>query len=70
MAMNEEQAVVLAILLNHGAGIISKAPDYIREKVAAVLRGDHPERLLDHEGRALYDNWHTLWVSPVRKPAP
>ncbi len=65
--MNEEQAVVLAILLNHGEGVISKTPGYIEEKIDAVQRGDHPERLLDNVGRVLYNNWRTTWFGPVRK---
>ena len=55
------RAVVFAILMQTGEGVISKAPDYIAEKLEAVGLGAHPERLLDMENGALYNKWLRTW---------
>lgn len=62
--MDTEEAVVLAILLNKGGGITHKSPDYITEKVHSVQHDWlGPERLLDSEGRKIFEEWRSIWRS-------
>ena len=57
--MNEEQAVILAILLSKG-NIEDKAPEYIREKIEAVQK-ELPEALLDPFARRIFQRWLDKW---------
>lgn len=63
--MELEQLVVFAILMQHGEGVISKAPSYILEKAASCERlktRDRLRSLLDPETDALYLDWLGLWL--------
>lgn len=60
--MNIHQIIVFSILMQHGAGILSKSPTYIQEKMEAVMRDTHdPLALLDAEGQTLYARWYAEW---------
>ena len=61
--MNLHQALVFAILMQHGRGVINKSETYIQEKLKAVQREHHdPLALLDHEGKELYARWYAHWL--------
>ena len=59
--MNINQAVVFAILMQSGRGIIGKHPDYLAEKLEAVAMMARPEGLLDEDNLALYHAWLKKW---------
>mgnify|MGYP006287002825 FL=1 len=52
-----KQLVAFSILMQHGNGIISKAPAYIKEKMEKTFTTEHPERLLDGKGQELFKEY-------------
>ena len=58
--MQVDQAIVLTILLSKGE-VPYISPDYVRENVEAVEKGEFPERILDAEGRAVFNQWLERW---------
>ena len=55
--MTIRQAVVFAILMQHGEGIIGKFPKYVREKLECCQQTNVPEQLLDGPGLALFRSY-------------
>ncbi len=55
--MTIRQAVVFAILMQHGDGILAKFPRYLREKLESCQQTNIPEQLLDGPGRALFHQY-------------
>ena len=56
------EAVVFAILMENGDGIMGKAPSYIMEKLNAVDGMRHPELLLDDNNLEKYKDWRKRWI--------
>lgn len=56
-----KQAVIFAILMQNGQGIMSKSPDYVAEKLEAVSLEPEPEGLLDMGNQGLYHAWLRRW---------
>jgi len=59
--MNLRQAVVFAIMMSHGEGILSKHPSYVFEKTNALSETVVPEKLLDDEGREIFKAYAERW---------
>lgn len=55
--MNIRQAVVFAIFMQHGEGILQKHPSYLKEKLVICETLNVPEIVLDAEGRALFNSY-------------
>ncbi len=60
--MNLKQAVVFAILMEHGDGIAAKSPDYIMEKLEACSLEPNPEHMLDMKNLAKFRMWESAWT--------
>lgn len=65
--MEIKQAIVFAILMQTNDGIISKAPQYIEEKLWRCKNDPHPETMLDFSNKQLFDKWLNFWSSHVQK---
>ena len=61
--MNLHQAVVFAILMEGGNGIVGKSPGYIKEKLDACAGSSRPEALLDPINLRKFLRWRNLWRS-------
>lgn len=61
MAMNLKQAVVFAILMENGDGILGKAPSYVWEKLMSAGTMEDPEHLLDFGNTAKLEQWVVRW---------
>ena len=61
MEFNFKQAVVFAILMQNGEGILSKAPSYVMEKFEACVRMEKPEVLLDMNNFELLNKYLDKW---------
>ena len=59
--MNIHQAVVFAILMENGDGIVGKAPSYVLEKLKACSTTLEPEALLDESNLAKFKWWVKIW---------
>ena len=59
--MNLRQAIVFAILMENGGGIISKAPNYIKEKLKSCENLNEPEVLLDSQNHEKFIGWQNIW---------
>lgn len=57
-----DKAVVFAILMQNGIGIIAKAPSYIMEKKDLVYSMTNPETLLDARNLKLFNDWYNRWL--------
>jgi hypothetical protein len=60
-----KQVVAFSILMQHGTGIISKAPVYIKEKMEETFEMEHPDRLLDGKGKELFDEYMAEWKEHI-----
>jgi len=60
------QAVVFAILMENGNGILEKAPSYIMEKLDSCF-DPHPEALLDVNNLAKFNQWKIRWEATRRE---
>lgn len=59
------QLVAFAVFMQHGDGIITKSPDYIREKFNLCTATTHPESLqggMDSENIANFELWRQRWI--------
>ena len=65
--LNLKQAVVFAILMENGEGVVSKSPNYIIEKLASLEYNDEPEGLLDLGNLAKYREWENMWIKKFEK---
>ena len=59
--MNLRQALVFAILMQHGDGVLAKHPDYMLEKLRVAQRLDEPEVLLDPFNTAIFEQYLEKW---------
>jgi len=59
--MNLRQALVFAILMQHGDGVLAKHPDYMLEKLRVAQRLDEPEVLLDHFNMTIFEEYLQKW---------
>lgn len=59
--MNLRQAIVFAILMENGDGIVGKSPGYIEEKEETVVMCQYPERLLDSANMKKFKKWQERW---------
>ena len=55
--MNIKQAIVFAILMQGGEGIMSKHPSYLGEKLKSCELMENPERLLDTDNLAIFKDY-------------
>lgn len=62
---NLREAVVFAILMENGEGILNKAPLYILEKMKAVDMGI-PECLLDSPNMQKFQEYQNRWGSLIK----
>ena len=61
-----DQIVTFAILMESGAGILTKAPRYITEKFLYCMEENEPrnlEGILDDNNKAKLDRWRERWKS-------
>ena len=64
-----QQTVAFCVLMQNGGGIISKAPDYIRKKMASCQRCTSPEDfrgILDLENQRIFDTYFEDWGKLIR----
>ena len=61
---NLREAVVFAILMENGRGILNKAPSYILEKMKSVDMG-MPELLLDSPNMQKFQEYQNIWGSLI-----
>ena len=59
--MNLRQALVFAILMEGGIGIMTKAPDYLKEKLNSCESMEEPETLLDPVNLRKFRLWRERW---------
>lgn len=59
--MKLNQAIVFAILMENGEGIIGKVPSYVEEKLKSTSQMSQPECLLDPNNLAKYEKWQEKW---------
>lgn len=65
ITLNVRQAVVFAILMQSGDGIMSKHPSYVLEKVRLVEDMSTPELVgLDANNKAIFDRYRAHWCMP------
>ena len=64
--MNLKQAVVFAILMEHGEGILGKSPDYIFEKFNACDKDPDPCGLLDNDNLMKFRQWKDRWTKSLK----
>ena len=60
--VTNEQAVVFAILMQNGDGILTKAPHYVQEKAQMAFGTATPEMLLDENNMAIFRQWKERWT--------
>lgn len=65
---NLRRLVIFAILMEHGDGIVSKAPEYIEEKFQSCVSVPYPENLLDSEGKIKLKEWLKEWKQNIVQP--
>ena len=65
--MNLRQAVVFAMIMSHGEGVLSKHPSYVFEKLEACEKSVVPEKFLDTPSfeifKAYAEKWKMGWDS-------
>jgi hypothetical protein len=61
MGIDVERLVCFAVLMETGNGIVTKSPDYIREKYEACMKVPYPAGLLDCWNEAKLEEWRTTW---------
>lgn len=52
--------------MQHGEGLISKAPRYIEEKFNTAMHTPFPEHGLDPESLHLYAGYMKKWIQPLQ----
>ena len=61
-------ALVFAILMENGQGVISKSPEYVAEKLAGCEGLENPEGLLDSSNLVKLRDWENRWSVEENKP--
>ena len=59
-----DKALVFALLMGDGRGIVDKSPSYMMECWNKVHEMSHPERLLDPVTLNKFKYWHSKWLAP------
>ncbi len=60
------RALVFAILMQNGDGIMGKSPGYVEEKWQTVRSYDRPCQLLDSTNKAIFDEWIAKWLTHLK----
>jgi hypothetical protein len=60
--LNLQQAVVFAILMENGEGIIDKSPDYVLEKLNSAEHLAEPRMLLDFQNSVKFEKYQQRWI--------
>lgn len=68
--MNEEQmdlfrTVCFLVLMQHGRGLMMKAPKYIQEKMKVSEDPAHAWSMLNSEGQGKVCDWADKWHFPI-----
>lgn len=64
-----EKLAAFAVLMEHGEGILGKAPSYIKEKwilCETSRTREHLEQLMDRDNRAKFHDWLVLWGAHLK----
>lgn len=64
-----QQTVAFCVLMQNGGGIATKAPDYIRKKMASCKRctsTEHFRGILDLENQRIFDDYFKAWGKLIR----
>ena len=65
MEIELKRAVVFAILMQGGEGLMFKSPKYILEKWEVIKQHDEPEALLDPINRGKFLAWSMKWSQGI-----
>ena len=58
-----KHVIVFLILMQNGKGVISKSPEYIKEKLRAVILSENPETLLDVNNLYKFREYCNKWLT-------